>query len=88
MAKYGLESAKGSAGTVFFVHPQCVHGSVANISPFERNVIVIVYNSFENTLVDVEKPRPEFAASRDYRPVVPLSEESLFKTIHLLSLNC
>lgn len=88
MAKYALESAKGSAGTILFVHPQCVHGSIANISPFEGNVIVIVYNSFENTLENVEKPQPEFAASRDYRPIVPLSEESLFKTIHLLSLKC
>lgn len=76
--KYGIESATGAAGTVLCIHPDCVHGSAPNISPFNRTVAVITYNSVENRLQQVDTPRPEFVTNRDYTPIEPLSEAALF----------
>lgn len=76
-AQYGIEAAKGPAGAVLFIHPQCVHGSAPNFSPFNRSVVVITYSSIENTLLDVENPRPEFVTNRNYKPVESLSQEIL-----------
>ena len=77
--RYGLESVKGAAGTVLCIHPQCVHGSAPNISPFDRNIAVFGYNSVENIPVAVENPRPEFITGRDYTPIKPLSEGILLR---------
>ena len=70
--KYGTVGLKGSAGSIVFLHPNCVHGSTANIYPFDRTVVVIVYNSIENLPLPMEKPRPDFLASRDCTPIEPL----------------
>lgn len=79
-SRYGLESAKGSTGTVLCIHPQCIHGSASNISPFNRNIAVLGYNSVANIPVAVNNPRPEFITGRDYTPIEPLSEEILLKS--------
>ena len=79
-SRYGLESAKGAAGTVLCIHPQCVHGSASNISPFKRNIAVLAYNSVENTPFAVDNPRPEFITGRNYTPIKPLSEEILLRS--------
>ena len=76
--KYGIAAPKGQAGSILFFHPSCVHSSGPNtISPFNRTIVVINYNSAENVPVAVEKPRPEYFASRNYRPIEPLSEDAL-----------
>ena len=41
------------------------------MSPWDRAIVVINYNSVEN-LPDGISPRPEFLASRDFRPLEPL----------------
>lgn len=74
---YGIISTKGSAGSVLLLHPNCVHGSGVNMYPFERAIVVIVYNSTDNIPLPVENPRPEFMASSDYTPVKPLTEPLL-----------
>ncbi|MEG4581620.1 phytanoyl-CoA dioxygenase family protein [Microcoleus sp. MON1_C5] len=80
--KYGIVAPKGSAGSVLLFHPSCVHGSAPNImSPFNRTIAVIAYNSVENIPIPVENPRPEYVAGRDYRPIEPLSEDVLLQVL-------
>jgi L-lysine cyclodeaminase len=67
----GIAAPKGPAGSVLLFHPDCVHGSAPNMSPWDRAIVVINYNSIEN-LPDGISPRPEFLASRDFRPLEPL----------------
>jgi ectoine hydroxylase len=73
--QYGIAAPKGAAGSVILLHPSCVHGSTSNLYPFDRVVLVIRYNSVENIPVAVEKPRPEFLASRNYQAIEPLSDD-------------
>ncbi|MEM1169667.1 MAG: phytanoyl-CoA dioxygenase family protein [Cyanobacteria bacterium P01_H01_bin.35] len=76
--RYGsIVAPKGPAGSVLFFHPNCVHGSASNMSPYDRTIIVINYNSVENLPIAEKILRPEFLASRDYRGIKPLSEEGL-----------
>jgi ectoine hydroxylase len=80
--QYGMVAPKGPRGSVLIFHGNLVHGSGVNMSPFERRVICISYNSVENIPRPVEKQRPEFLAGRDYRPLELLraAESSLTPT--------
>jgi ectoine hydroxylase len=80
VTKYGIVAPKGSSGSVLFFHPSVVHGSVPNLSPFDRTLLVISYNSVENPLKDVSEPRPEFLASRDFTPLEAIPDEALQST--------
>ncbi|WDD36589.1 phytanoyl-CoA dioxygenase family protein (plasmid) [Nostoc sp. UHCC 0926] len=75
--KYGILSIKASAGSVLFFDSNLVHASPSNISPFNRSVVIVTYNSVDNIPLPVQNPRPEFIVSRDYRPVEPLSKDAL-----------
>ncbi|MHC5762949.1 phytanoyl-CoA dioxygenase family protein, partial [Nostoc sp.] len=75
--KYGIYSIKASAGSVLLFDSNIVHASPSNISPFDRAVVIVTYNSIENIPLPVANPRPDFLVSRDYRPVEPLSEDAL-----------
>ena len=46
------------------------------MSANDRSIVVVNYNSVENLPVDVENPRPEFLASRDYEAIEPLLRET------------
>lgn len=46
--KFGIEAPKGSPGSILFFHPNCIHGSTNNISPFSRKIAIITYNSVKN----------------------------------------
>lgn len=74
--KNGIESSKGGTGSVLLFHPNCVHGSTNNISPFPRKMAIITYNSIENIPVAVENPRPDFLVNRDCRAIKPLSDQA------------
>jgi ectoine hydroxylase len=67
--KYGIVAPKGSAGSILFLHPNCIHASGVNMYPFDRSLVVIIYNSTENLTLSLENPRPEFMASSDYTPI-------------------
>lgn len=69
----GMVSPKGPAGSVVFFHPNILHSSGQNISPFRRAMLLLVYNSVRNLPGGVASPRPEFLAERDFRPLQPLS---------------
>ena len=75
--KYGIVAPKGAAGSVLFFHGNLVHSSPNNISPFDRVIAIVTFNSIENIPQAVDNPRPEFLVSRDPTPIIPLADEAL-----------
>ncbi len=73
----GIVAPKGRAGSVVFTHCNLVHGSAPNMSPFNRALAIVTYNSVENALLPVESPRPEFLVSRQFDPITPVAEDAL-----------
>ncbi len=74
----GMVSSLGPAGSVIFFHPEIVHGSAANMSPYSRRLAIITYNAVDNPPRPTGQPRPEYLASRDITPLevgadVPIS---------------
>lgn len=67
----GLFSPKGPAGSVLLFHPNILHASSPNLSPFPRRTLIVVYNSVANAPVGVASPRPEFLAARDTSEISP-----------------
>lgn len=70
VTEHGMASPKGKAGSVMFFSPSIFHGSAPNMSPFDRTMALVSYNSVENRLNDVPEPRPWFLAERDFTPVI------------------
>lgn len=66
----GLASPKGPAGSILFFHPNILHASSPNISPFGRSTLIVVYNGVSNPATNTADPRPEFLAARGVEPVV------------------
>ncbi len=77
----GMVAPHGKAGSILIFHPNAVHGSVPNISPMPRKLLVLTYNSVKNLPHAVEKPRPEFLASTDYTPLQAVAQEGLLETL-------
>ncbi len=68
VARGGIRTATGPAGTTVFFDCNTMHGSNGNISPFPRSNVFIVYNAVSNRLVapfGPARPRPGFLAERD-----------------------
>lgn len=68
----GMVAPKGPAGSVLLFDANVAHGSGPNMSPFDRKLMLVTYNSVLNVPGPRESPRPEFLCSRDYRPLLPL----------------
>lgn len=77
--RHSICAVKGGAGLVLFFDGNLFHASANNLSPRDRFSVFITYNSVENAVGPVSNPRPEFIASRDFRPVVPLMENALLE---------
>lgn len=75
--KKSIVAPKGLAGSVIFLHPNCIHGSTHNISPFPRNIIIITYNSVNNIPVHEENKRPDFLVNYDSLPLEVLAKDIL-----------
>ncbi|MUH01872.1 phytanoyl-CoA dioxygenase [Scytonema sp. UIC 10036] len=73
----GMIAPKGPSGSVLFFHCNLVHGSAPNISPYDRRLLIISYNSINNIPNFKGQPRPEFLVSRDYTPLQPLLDKVL-----------
>ena len=58
----GLVAPKGEAGSVMLFHPNILHASSANISPFPRRLLMFIYNSMSNLGESNDPPRPWFLA--------------------------
>jgi ectoine hydroxylase len=68
----GLVSPKGPAGATLMFHPDILHCSAANISPFRRAMLMFVYNAVSNAPVPVPEPRPAFLADPDVVALQPI----------------
>ena len=76
-AQREIVAPKGARGSVLFFHANLAHASGPNLSPTDRNIVMITYNSVTNRLPDRPNPRPEFLASRSYEPLTCLDESAL-----------
>lgn len=74
---YGMASPKGKAGDVIVFHANLFHGSGVNMSPFDRRVVFISYNSVKNLPKPSRPPRPEFLAARNFDALAPCHDEIL-----------
>jgi len=63
----------GEPGTVVLFHANMIHGSGHNMSPYSRWQAYLVYNAMSNVLGQVDKPRPDYKASRRAVPLVASS---------------
>jgi len=71
----GIEAPKGGAGSVLFFHPNVVHGSVSNLSPFDRVLVITTYNHVDNVPEQMDTARPEFLVGRDTTPLAPVADD-------------
>jgi hypothetical protein len=79
-ARFGMIAPKGPAGSVLFFHCNLFHGSPNNMSPFDRAVAIVTFNSTENVPVLKDRPaRPDFLCAREFSPVVPLSDDAFLQ---------
>src|SRR6267154_3718521 len=69
--RYGTAVPKGPAGSMLFFHPNIVHTSSNNLSPFDRVLVLITYNSVGNLPNFPKNRRPDFLASSDCEPLKP-----------------
>jgi ectoine hydroxylase len=68
----GIVAPKGPAGSVLLFDANVAHGSGPNMSPIDRKLMLVTYNSVLNIPEPRENPRPEFLCARDHSPVQPL----------------
>ncbi|MBW4049020.1 MAG: phytanoyl-CoA dioxygenase [Proteobacteria bacterium] len=71
----GMDAPKGRAGDSVVFHANLFHASGVNISPFERRVAFISYNSVKNLPKPTRAPRPEFLCARSFEPLTPCPDE-------------
>ena len=73
--KYGVIAPKGPAGSVIFFHSCTLHGSVPNMSPWNRTIVFWSPNRTNNAIT--APTRPEFLALQDFTAVEPLADDCL-----------
>ncbi|MCO7238562.1 MULTISPECIES: phytanoyl-CoA dioxygenase family protein [unclassified Aeromicrobium] len=76
-----MVAPKGPRGTVVMFDSLLLHASSSNLSPFDRRMVVLTYNSVENALATVEDPRPEFVAARDVDPLEAVPDHALERRV-------
>jgi hypothetical protein len=83
----GLVSPKGKAGSVLIFHPNIAHASLPNISPFERKILIITYNSVMNIPTPKTVVRPEFFVGSDTSALRP-SQYSILEYTSSKNIRC
>jgi ectoine hydroxylase len=73
----GMASIKGPAGSLLLTHPNLLHSSPPNMSPYGRTLVIVTYNSVANALQPVADPRPEFLVSRTFTPLTAVADDAL-----------
>lgn len=71
----GLYCPKGPAGTVLIFGDALVHGSPANMSPWDRRIFSLILNPVRNRQTTFA--RPDHQHHRDFTPVTSLDEPLL-----------
>ncbi len=75
VADGGIVAPKGPPGCGFFFHGTLVHGSTANMSPWDRLIVYVSYNNVDNHIRKFQ--RPEYIAHRDFTPLEALDDDCL-----------
>ena len=70
----GIVAAKARAGAALFFDCNLAHASAPNLSPFDRSLAFLTYNRVDNAPPASALHRPDFLASRDTRPTVPVAD--------------
>ena len=78
MAQYPEPVAlTGAAGSVAFFHCNLLHASGHNLSPSHRVQAYFCFNPVSNHPTDVEKPRPDYVRSTNWKPLTLGANEFL-----------
>ncbi len=72
IARNGILSTEAPRGSALFFDVNVAHGSTSNISPFDRWIVIVTYNSVDNLPRIVREPRAEFLVGRDHTPLCPV----------------
>ncbi|MFC0513474.1 phytanoyl-CoA dioxygenase family protein [Mucilaginibacter angelicae] len=67
-----IVTANGKKGTALFFHGNLFHASNINLTPFDRDAIIITYNSINNLPTNTKNPRPDFLVGNDYESIEKL----------------
>ena len=76
IARNGMAAPKGPRGSVLWFDANIPHASVPNISPVDRGLVLITYNSVENRIDLSRGTRPEWLAARDFTPLTAMHAAS------------
>lgn len=79
VAKGGLVSATGTAGTGLIFGDILVHGSPPNMSPWDRPIFSLILNRVANKQTSFA--RPEHKHHTDFTPVTPLGDDCLLPRV-------
>jgi L-proline 4-hydroxylase len=71
----GLVALKGSPGEAFAFHGNLVHASGENISPWQRDLLIVTYNRTDNAARAFK--RLPALSSRDFTPVAAAADAEL-----------
>jgi ectoine hydroxylase len=71
VGEFGLRAPKGAPGDCIVFHANLFHGSGVNMSPFDRRIVFISYNSVKNLPQPTRPLRPEFLAGRNFSSLEP-----------------
>ncbi len=74
----GIVTASGKKGSVLFFHGNIFHASNTNLTPFDRDAVLLTYNSIDNPPTNSLNPRPEFLAGRNFEPIEQLETSILY----------
>ncbi len=72
-----IEALTGPAGTALFMHCNLVHGSVGNITPYERTIVYLNVAACDNRTRSSR--RAEWFANRDFAPLQALDDGCLHR---------
>ena len=84
VAQHGIVAPKGPPGSVLIFDANICHGSAPNMSPFDRRVAIITYNSVDNVPLQIGERRPEFLAGRHYDAIATLDDADMFEQSEMM----
>jgi ectoine hydroxylase len=73
----GMAAGTGQAGDCIVFHANLFHASGVNMSPFDRRVAFISYNTVSNTPRATRPARPEFLCAQNRTALQPCYDETI-----------
>ena len=76
----GIVAPKGGPGSAILFHGTLVHGSPPNMSPWDRQIIYVTYNSVQNAIRRFK--RPAYIAHRDFTPLDAWEDDAVIRAVN------